>query len=336
MRNAKPRCKRAEFRIKGAPGLILRVSAGGAKSWTFLFASPSSRQRCKMALGVYPSISLSKARISPSASRLMCVMASIRLHRDEPFVPQIRLLPSQAANMAEHQCKNARFGKQSRWTDETQRLLDKDILPVIGIHRAEAITRQQIMATVEAVADRGSYVIADKVLALVRAIYNWASATGRLEVDPTRGLKKRNSSRPRERILSKAEIRSLWCDLDASSISLEIRDALRLQLLLGLRISEVLGANKSEINLVHRVWIIPAERTKSNREQRLPLPPLAANILKSAIERTGDCPLPSPSYIHNERCVRSLQCARYFDCERNASAHASVPSSRIGVRKTED
>ena len=168
-----------------------------------------------------------------------------------------------------------------------------------GPRLEEAITRQQIMATVEAVADRGSYVIADKVLALVRAIYNWASATGRLEVDPTRGLKKRNASRPRERILSKAEIRSLWCDLDASSISLEIRDALRLQLLLGLRISEVLGANKSEINLVHRVWIIPAARTKSNREQRLPLPPLAASILQSAIQRTGDSPLLFPSQIDN-------------------------------------
>ena len=210
-----------------------------------------------MALGVYPSISLSKAK--DTAQRLAIDV------RDgiDPLAQRraIRTADTFAAlasrYMAEHQCKNARFGKQSRWTDETQRLLDKDILPVIGIHRAEAITRQQIMATVEAVADRGSYVIADKVLALIRAIYNWAIATGRLEVDPTRGLKKRNASRPRERILSKAEIRSLWCDLDASTISLKIRDALRLQLLLGLRISEVLGANKSEINLVHRVWIIP-------------------------------------------------------------------------------
>lgn len=205
-----------------------------------------------------------------------------------------------------------------------------------GPRLEEAITRQQIMATVEAVADRGSYVIADKVLALIRAIYNWASATGRLEVDLTRGLKKRNASRPRERILSKAEIRSLWCDLDASSISLEIRDALGLQLLLGLRISEVLGANKSEINLVHRVWIIPAARTKSNREQRLPLPPWrqASYSLPSSAPVTPLC------FSHprstTERCVRSLQCARYFDCERNASAHASVPSSRIGVRRTGD
>ena len=126
VRNAKPRSKRAEFRIKGAPGLILRVSANGAKSWTFLFAGPSSRQRCKMALGLYPSISLSKAK--DTAQRLAIDV------RDgiDPLAQRraIRTADTFAAlasrYMAEHQCKNARFGKQSRWTDETQRLLDKE------------------------------------------------------------------------------------------------------------------------------------------------------------------------------------------------------------------
>lgn len=297
VKNAKPRGKRAEYRVKGAPGLVLRVSAKGAKSWTFLFASPSTRQRCKMALGPYPSLSLSKAK--DMAQRLVI---EVRDGHD----PLVQRSANRSAEtfaaladryMAEHKRKNTRSGKRSRWTEETQRLLDRDILPVIGTHKAEAITRQQIMVAVEAVAERGSYAIAGKVLALVRAIYRWAAATGRLEVDPTRALKKRNAGRPRERILSNTEIRSLWSDLDASGISPEIRDALRLQLLLGLRIGEALGASKSENDLEHRVWVIPANRTKSNREHRLPLPPLATSILKSAIERTGDATWLFPSRI---------------------------------------
>ena len=71
------------------------------------------------------------------------------------------------------------------------------------------------MEIVEGVASRGSLVMADHVLGLIRAIYNWANATGRLEINPTLGLKKRNASKPRERILSDTEVRNLWQALDA-------------------------------------------------------------------------------------------------------------------------
>ena len=45
------------------------------------------------------------------------------------------------------------------------------------------------MDVVERAAERGAYVVADRLLGLIRAIYNWAAATGRLEVNPTLGLK---------------------------------------------------------------------------------------------------------------------------------------------------
>ena len=168
-------------------------------------------------------------------------------------------------------------------------------MPVIGAHRAETLTKRHVMDVIEPIAERGSFVTADKVLALVRAIYNWAAGTGRLEVNPTFGLKKRNAARP-PRVLSDDEIRTLWHGLDArSALSPKIRDALKLQLLLGLRRSEVLEATKREINLERAVWVVPAERTKSRREHVLPLPGLALSILHEAVRRAAqsDCLFPS-------------------------------------------
>jgi integrase len=153
------------------------------------------------------------------------------------------------------------------------------------------------MIAIEAAAARGSYVVADRVLGLTRAIYNWAGSTGRTEVNPTLGLKKRNTSRPRERVLLDDEIRALWLRLDTpSKLSPEIRDAFKLQLLLGLRISEALEAPKVEIDLGRQIWTIPALRTKPQRELRLPLSPPAVTILRNAIERAGNSPwlFPSP------------------------------------------
>jgi integrase len=51
--------------------------------------------------------------------------------------------------------------------------------------------------------------------------------------------------------------------------SAEIRVALKLEFLLGVRIGEALGALRSEIDFKQRVWTIPTHRTKANREHKL-------------------------------------------------------------------
>ena len=101
------------------------------------------------------------------------------------------------------------------------------------------------------------------------------------------------------------EIRLFWRLLDTSKISLEIRDALRLQLLLGLRVREVIGASKIEIDLDLAVWTIPASRTKSHREHRLPLPTMAMTILKDALLRSEGTPWLFPSPVGGPMRSRS-------------------------------
>jgi hypothetical protein len=232
---AKSRGDRAEFRIKNAKNLVLRISRSGTKTWAFLYASPSTGNRCKISLGEYPTVGLAKAK--GDALELMMAIRHgkdpLAMRRAEKAAETFEVLANRY--MEEHVRKNTRSEKKSRWSKEVQRLLDADILPLIGAHKAEAITKQHVMGVVEAVADRGAYAIADKVLALIRAIYNWANSTGRLDINPTFGLKKRNAGRPRERTLSKPEICTLWHALEApSNLSPEIRDALRLQLLVKL------------------------------------------------------------------------------------------------------
>jgi integrase len=64
-------------------------------------------------------------------------------------------------------------------------------------------------------------------------------------INPTIGLKMRTRHGHRERTLNDDEIRRLWRRLDEPSpLSAAIRDALRLELLLGVRVGEVVGAAK--------------------------------------------------------------------------------------------
>lgn len=56
--------------------------------------------------------------------------------------------------------------------------------------------------------------------------------------------------------------------------------ALELIVLLALRRGEVVEARWDEIDLGERLWVIPPERMKANREHKIPLPPRAVAILR--------------------------------------------------------
>jgi integrase len=276
------------------------------------FSTPAatSGKRCKLSLGTYPATKLAAAK-----DEALALAVAVKAGRD----PLLERRAGEGAEtfaalaeryIAEHERRNARSSKRSRSTDEIERLLRADILPTIGHHRAEAVTKRHVMEVVEAVAARGSFVTADHVLGLIRAIYNWANGTGRLDVNPTLGLKKRNAGKPRERVLSDTEVRTLWQALDAApKLSHEIRTALKLELLLGVRIGEALGAARSEFDLERCVWTIPALRTKAEREHRLPLPQLAVDLLRAAVERAGDSPWLFPSPFDG-RPIRSRSATR--------------------------
>jgi integrase len=280
---------RREFRIKGAPGLQLRVSARGTATWAVAYKSPRTFRWAKVSVGRFPAVELNEAkgRASEVATDVRNGQDPIHDRRQEALVETFAMLAERY--MREHEKRNARSGMKSASTKEAQRHLDRNILPKIGQMRFEAVTKLHVMQIVEAVADRGSYVAADQTLALVRAIFNWACGTGRTDRNPTIGLKKRNAAKPRNRVFSTTELCVFWAATDRiQAISPSLRDAMRLQLLTATRISEVLGAARDELDLDGGVWTIPAHRTKGEREHKLALSPLAGSIFRTAIERADD------------------------------------------------
>ena len=67
--------------------------------------------------------------------------------------------------------------------------------------------------------------------------------------------------------------------------------ALELQILTATRPGEVVGATWSEFDLSGKVWTIPAERTKANKEHAIPLSPQAVKLLKN-LTRVNDFVFP--------------------------------------------
>ena len=70
--------------------------------------------------------------------------------------------------------------------------------------------------------------------------------------------------------------------------------ALELQILTAARPGEVVGAQWTEFDLNSKVWTIPAERTKANKEHSIPLSPQAVTLLKK-LPKASEFAFPSAS-----------------------------------------
>jgi integrase len=142
----------------------------------------------------------------------------------------------------------------------------------------------------DAIEDRGAPIAANRTLALVRKLYNWAIAGGHLpesHINPASKMQMRGAEEPRERTLSDGELREFWAALDeANGFDDVTADALRLQLVLGARIAEICGMRRGEIRLGagRMVWTVPRQRTKKNADIVRPLGPLALAIVRNRLD----------------------------------------------------
>jgi integrase len=123
-------------------------------------------------------------------------------------------------------------------------------------------------------ADRPTY--ANRVFELVRRVYTWALERDIVTATPCVGLRKPAPDRQRDRVLSDAEIRAVWCAAEADGL---LGDAVKLLLLTGARRQEVLAARWDEMDLNAMVWRLPAARSKAGARRTLPLASGAREVL---------------------------------------------------------
>jgi integrase len=63
--------------------------------------------------------------------------------------------------------------------------------------------------------------------------------------------------------------------------------ALEFTILTAARTSEAIEAKEGEIDFANKLWTVPAERMKANKEHRVPLPERAIEILQTTLREKG-------------------------------------------------
>ncbi len=276
---AKPKNTRYELPDAGLPSFYCVIQPSGHKSFALRYRAGGKPR--KYTIGAYPQFSLEMARglareaigkiargDDPAAEK-----KAARRPAGVSGVPQ-SIDDLATLFMERYAKKNTR----ERTWQETERILNRDVLPAWKGRQLDSIHRRDVIALLDDIAGRHK-VHANRVLAAVRRMFSWACERDLLEASPCFGVKAPSQEVSRDRTLSDDELRLVMQAME--KLEAPFGPFLKMLALTLQRRNEVAGMRWTELDLAEKTWTLPASRTKNNREHIVPLPGAAMRILET-------------------------------------------------------
>ena len=289
---------RLEYFDATLPGFGLRISGPtartpeGRRSWVLFYRVRGAQKRLTID-PPYPALTLADARKrAGDALDLVakCIDPAEKARTKEPVKK-----PDTFRIVAEEFIKRG-LEKRARapaYVTETRRSFENHVLPRWGDRVLATITRRDVIEMLDDIAEHGTKrrtpagekhaaggpIAANRVLAAVRALFNWAIRRGITEINPCALVERPGHETPRERVLSADELRELWPQFQA--LGYPFGPFHLLALLTAQRRSEVAGMRWADVDLKAKTWTLSAADTKAARGHVVPLSDLAVSILQT-------------------------------------------------------
>ncbi len=177
-------------------------------------------------------------------------------------------------------------------------IYERDVLPIWKNRLLTEVTPDDLRALCGKVRDRGAPATAIHIRDIVKQIFGFAILHGEKVANPADEVGKASIATfvPKDRALSRQEIRHLVELLDQVSTHPTIRIAFRLILLTMVRKGELQDAVWDEVDFENAVWSIPKERMKRGRAHNVYLSRQTLELMRALKAMSGSSKylLPSP------------------------------------------
>lgn len=264
-------------------GLRLVVSAKGAKKWVLRFTINGKRR--EMGLGSYPDVGLAEARDKAGECRSLAKSGidPIQARRTAPSqTPTFTTCAARYVRSHRRGWKNPKHARQ--WVST----LKTYARPEIGTMRVDLIGTDDILKILAPIWNSKTET-AKRLQGRIENILDYAAAHKyRDQMNPARWRGHLDKLLPKPSRVKKVTHHPAMPYADVSDFMGELTandstsaSALRLLVLTATRTSEVLQAQWDEIDLKAALWTIPADRTKTRQEHRVPLSDTAISILEA-------------------------------------------------------
>jgi integrase len=323
---------RPRLRLTDAGGLYLEVTPKGSKRWFWKFRKGASDSR--LALGVYPAVSLSAARKARDAARTK------RAQGEDPAETR-KAEKLKAANPSGDTFKAVALEwfelQRPNWSESYAvrhwRNLEKDLFPFIGVLIMTEIHPMQVLVAVQAVEKRGSLEAARRVLDTASQVFkHWLPMAPPQYRNITEGLRARLQPRIGGHFPAITEPRRFG-DLLRAIYAYQggplVKVALRLAPLLYQRPGNLRAMEWAELDLDAALWTIPGAKMKRRVKDKengpphvVPLPTQAVALLRDLQPLTGHGKYVFPGERSHDRplsdnSVRSALYAMGFGAEQS-------------------
>ena len=271
---------REEHSDTDQPGLRIRVTETGSKTFLVCARPSGGREKTqteRRTIGRFPLVTVEEAR--KRAAEIVGKMkagqsytAARRAERGE-----MRFSELFASYIERHSKAN-----KKTWSE------DKDkyrlhIESALGKKRLSAIDRAAV-AQVHTEVSKTAPIVANRVLALVSSVFSWAIKSGLWSgANPARGIQK-NRETSRHRYVQPAEMARFFAAVGKLESTMA-RDFFLMCILTGARRSNVAAMCWADVDLVEKIWRVPA--TKNGEPIVIPLVPESVRILTARKAEAG-------------------------------------------------
>ncbi len=257
-------------------GLAVKVTPKGKKTFLVQYR-PGGRSTPtrKIFLGPYGTVTLHKARIE--AKRILGLRAEGRDPAFERQQAKHRASSNKFTDIAANFLEN--HAAQNRTVDETARILKRDVLPKWGKRSIHEIGKRDVNDLLDAVVARGSNVMANRLLAVLRKLFNWSLSRGIISASPCEGVSAPHRERARDRVLSDGELIAIFNT--AKQTGGAFGAIIQTLVLTGQRRNEVSKMTWAELELEKDQWTIPSARTKNEKPHFVHLSEQAIAVISS-------------------------------------------------------
>lgn len=285
-------------------GLYLEIMPNGSKYWRLKYRFAGKEKR--LAIGVYPEVSLSEAREKREKARKL-LAENIDPSEAKKENKRQNILKNE--NTFEAIAREWHENQKPSWTPKhahnVMKRLGADIFPSLSMRPIAEITAPELLSTIRLIEKRGAIDIAHRALQTCGQIFRYAIVTGKAERDVSADL--RGALKTRKKVhhasIQASELPEFLENLDKYDGHLQTKLALKLLLLTFVRTTELRAAQWSEINIEASEWRIPAERMKMRQLHIVPLSKQSITVLEELKKINGHSPFVFPNRANPQKCM---------------------------------
>lgn len=279
--------KRDEYRDESLPGLWLRVSAAGVKTYAVLARKKGGALE-RITIG--PANKLTPENAREKAKQIIADLATGVSHAAPA---RAKRGETNFAELLTDYLNSTTMKPRSLAAYEW--LYKKHVETELGKRKLSEISVERVRALHKKIS-KDTPTTANRCVSMVKAAFNWAAREGTFTGANPAGHVKKNIEVSRTRYLQPAELAVFFQSLEESEEP--AKSFFMMCLLTGARRSNVLAMRWADIGLEDALWRISAGDAKAGEEMNIPLVPEAVTVLRklqSEIGKTSPWVFPADS-----------------------------------------